>query len=231
MSTPFEACAIIYDCDGPICDSYDLGFAAIEQVALLKNLTFDDAVRDLLHYHWGLPGFKLFSECMGTTDEEGVEHYALWHELDRDNQPPIIPGARECLQLFHERGVPQTMLTSRPTKFIMPWLQHVDIVDFFVDISTTCKSKFHKPHRRSFDRVNRVLSAQGVHLKSAVFVGDTHIDWKAGVNRGVTTFIVRTGPFGRFGPEKWGLEIPDERLIDSIADLPQRLIDLNMMRA
>lgn len=231
MSTPPPVRAVIHDCDGPICNSYDKGIQMVrDALAPSINITFTDEILDALAREWGRKGCELLSVSLGIPHETGKELYDRWIALEKHDQPEMVEGSHETLLHLRDLRLVQLVLTSRPHRSLLPWMRHVGIdKGIFRHVATTCGRKYHKPDPRAFVGSLRVLRKEGIHPDETIFVGDTWADWKAGTERGITTFLVRTGPFGRFEPDAWGLSVPPEQMIDSLAHLPGRLRELGRL--
>lgn len=222
--------AVSSDFDGPIAETLLTGLASIRVIAGRWGLPYNQEIEDLLVFLWGLKGHELIAKAFGITLEEGRRFYLDWIEYEKADHPPLIAGAHDALRSLRARGLSVSVLTSRPSFGIEHMFAHHELDEHFMHVGTTCGMPFHKPDRRAFDCTVEAYRKLGIDESSYVYVGDTYVDWEAGEAREVPTFIVRTGPMGRYTPDVWGLDIPDAHLIDSIVDLEPRLLELGFLR-
>lgn len=220
---------VVFDYDGPCCNSLPTGLVHIREIALSQGLPFTETHVDHLLRNWGLKGDEILAGCFSISREEGLAFYKAWSEREKGDQPGLVSGVREAFNDLKDRGVLKTLLTSRPSWALDHSIDYHQVREYFTHIVTTCESEFHKPDPRAFDCTVRMFDERNITPAELIFVGDTFIDWNAGVARGLTTFIVRSGPFGRFEPSEWNLEIPPEHIIESTAVLPQRLKELDLL--
>lgn len=222
--------AISSDFDGPFTDTLVVGLASIKVIATRWGLRYTDEIEGRLIFLWGLKGSDLVADVFGLSPEEAVQFYADWIDFEKKNFPPLVEGAHDALHSLRRRVRAISVLTSRPSFGITPMLEHHDLGQHLMHIGTTCGMPFHKPDRRAFDCTVVAYGKLGIDESEFVYVGDTYVDWEAGLARGVPTFIVRTGPMGSYPPSAWGLDIPAEHLIDSLVDLEPRLLELGYLR-
>lgn len=220
---------VVFDYDGPCCDSMPTGLIHIREIALSQGLPFTERHVEYLIRNWGLRGDAVLAGCFDLSPDEALSFYRAWSEREKGEQPQLISGARETFNELRAQGVVKTILTSRPSWALDHSIDHHRVREYFTHIATTCGSEFHKPDPRAFNCTIDMFAERNIGAQEIVFVGDTFIDWNAGQARGITTFVVRSGPFGHFSPSEWNLEIPPEHIIESTADLPARLKELDLL--
>ncbi|HYE23425.1 MAG TPA: HAD family hydrolase [Candidatus Paceibacterota bacterium] len=220
---PKRVRAVIFDYDGPLSNSFNHGLRMLATLARKRGLAFTPRIAKRLIRTWGLKGNELIAKAFGISLDEGTVLYREWSEAEKLTPCGLVPMARETLQDLRERGLVNTILTSRPSWALAHSIDAEGIKEHFAHIVTTCDTEFHKPHPRSFDCTMELLGRRGVREDECVFIGDTFVDIDAGRARGVTTFIVRTGPYAFFDHK----DFDPDHMIPSVGHLVPRLRDLN----
>jgi len=216
--------ATVWDYDGPLAHSFYHGLRVLARLARKRGLAFTPRTVKRLVRKWGLKGDELIAHAFGIPLDEGAALYREWSDAEKASPCGLVPGARETLQDLRERGVVHTILTSRPKWALEHSIRSEGILEQFAHIVTTCDSEFHKPDPRSFDCTMELLGKLigGFDPDDCIFVGDTFVDIEAGRARGITTFIVRTGPYAFFDHE----DFDPQYMLSSVADLVPRLRQL-----
>lgn len=216
---PKRVRAVIWDYDGPLKNSLPHGLRTLARIARRRGLPFNARTLKRLVRNWGLKGNELLAKAFEVPVEVGGAMYREWSEAEKGQPCALVHMARETLQDLRERGVVNTILTSRPSWALGHAIEADGIRQHFVHIGTTCDSKHHKPHRKAFDSTMDLLDSRGIGEEQCIFIGDTFVDIEAGRARGVTTFIVRTGPYAFFDHE----DFDPAYMLPSVADLVPRL--------
>lgn len=129
----------IFDCDGTLIDSVggwrevDLQFAAMcnhdltfEEMTHLSTLTLPECAA-YYHDNYGLG--KSADHVVQMADEILVDFYG--------SQVELRPGVGDFLEGLARAGVPMTMASSSPQRYLQPGLSHTGIAEYFSLVLST----------------------------------------------------------------------------------------------
>ncbi len=212
---------LCFDLDGTLINSGPGGLRQILKVANLLNLPVTSEIEELLRNMWGLNPSNIIKTLWPGTDIG--RFYKQWEGLDIAEPWPLFPGTNETLaKLFKEFYL--CILTSRDIRTAIPQLEHNKILQYFGLVIAANSSPYTKPHPKSIDPIFNLYGKVGIGPEQIIFIGDTVAgDWKIAQAVGIEFFAVLSG--GMDTREKFlAAGIPDDHIIDSVADLPKILI-------
>jgi HAD superfamily hydrolase (TIGR01549 family) len=111
----------------------------------------------------------------------------------------LLEGSKEFLTFLMGQGIILGVATNRTKESAKLIMEELSISRYFDIISTTDDVKEPKP---APDMIQRIINAYKVTPEEVFFVGDMDIDFFAGQNAGVDTYIVATGSSSREELEK-----------------------------
>lgn len=212
-----EIRAIIFDFDGTLLDSFKEGLRRIEIICLLNEIPFSEHKQKILKL-WGLPGEVMLEKGLGINKELAKKLYHQWELWDSFELVPLINGAKELLISNKIYGIRNVLLTSRKQAWLV--LGRYGLNDFFHAVYGLEASEFKKPDPRVFDKILLELDGVGFSKDDVLFVGDTDVDAKCGIEAGLETAIVLTGNAEREGIIEIGVK--RDNILSSIKDIPRR---------
>ena len=201
---------ILFDLDGTLLDS-------IELLVQCMEFTFTGAQRAPTREQWiaGI-GTPLRQQLAEWADDDAMieamvgryRDYQLQHFERLTN---TFPGVAELLRWARDRGHALGVVTSKGAGMTQRSLDHVGITSFFDVIVTVEATTRHKPHP---DPVLHALAQLDIGVQSALFVGDSPHDVRAGRAAGVATVACLWGPFPKSQlelaqPGFWAASIDD----------------------
>lgn len=213
---------IIYDLDGTLIDSApDLALAVDEMLQAMDLAPVGvDQVRD-----WVGNGSRRLveralehSEAFGVSgpDSEQLDD-ALALFMDFYAQHPVsqtycYPGVVECLRAQHARGISQSLVTNKPSRFIDPVLEAMGLEGFFCHRLGGDSLPQKKPDPAPLSHVARALD---VAPQRVLMVGDSRSDVQAARAFGCRCLAVTYGynhgePIAALNPD---------HLLDSLEEL------------
>ena len=210
--------AVVFDCDGPILDSFRAGLKRIKILCAIHEIPFGRKERLRLTELWGLPGIELLEQGLGISRALAEAMYPQWEHMDLHDPIPLVPGAREALYWLRKNGIVSTLLTSRHREKTHEILDRLDLEREFTVTATKEDTQFHKPDPRAFWFTLEKLKEKGIQKKNCVFVGDTPADIEAGKRAEIKTIVVQTGPYLLKHVTRY--PIPLQNIINSVDDLP-----------
>lgn len=213
---------ICFDLDGTLIDSGHGGLAQLCKVAKILNLPMSEKIESELRSMWGQHLSNLIKTAWPDTDIG--KFYKQWEELDIAEPFPVFPRVKEVLLDLCLNNCYLSILTSRNFRTAIAQLEHNDLLQFFGLVIAADSSLYKKPDPRSIELIFDKYRSTGVNPNKVVFVGDTvEGDWKLAQATGLEFFAVLSG--GMDTREKFlAAGVPEDHIIDSVADLPQILI-------
>jgi len=182
MAESMNPLGVAFDLDGTLVDSAP-GLA--------------DAV-DMALKAFGLPaaGVERISTWIGNGADVMVERAVRWAEGDvspefcqkiRDkfdhyyaetaaSGSKLYPQVKETLAALKAKGVPMGLITNKPTPFVAPLLNSLDIAEYFTVVIGGDDVAQKKPHPAP---IYLMLAKLGLRASELVFVGDSRNDIQA----------------------------------------------------
>ena len=210
--------AVIFDCDGPLLDSFRAGLKRIKILCAIHDIPFGRTERMRLTELWGLPGIELLEQGLLISKKLAQRMYPEWERIDLHDPLPLVPGAREALFWLRKNNITATLLTSRHRENLMEILDRLDLEREFSIIATKEDTQFHKPDPRVLWHTFEKLRETRIEKEQCIFVGDTPADIETGRGAHTTTVVVQTGPYLLKHVAKH--PVPIENIINSVDDLP-----------
>lgn len=214
---------VVSDADGVLFDSYREGLRRIRYLCSMHEIPFDRHTRLRLTELWGAPGVELLQKGLGLKSKAFAEElYQGWERIDQNEPPPLVPGAREAFIWLRQNGFKSALLTSRNRENTRIVLDRHDLTHEFAFIATREDVRYRKPDKRALRPILQFFEDEhGITPAECIFVGDTLTDVQCGVNAGVTTLVVQTGPYLiRHMKNAGELPIPFGNILGSLDDLP-----------
>lgn len=213
---------IIYDLDGTLIDSApDLALAVDD---MLQAMDLAPAGVELVRDWVGNGSRRLVERALehagafgadGPGSEQVDEALALF--MDSYARHPVsrtccYPGVVECLKAQHARGIPQALVTNKPSRFIEPILNAMGLEGFFSHSLGGDSLPQKKPDPAPLSHVARALE---VAPQRVLMIGDSRSDVQAARAFGCRCLAVTYGynhgePIGALNPD---------HLLDSLEEL------------
>lgn len=211
---------IALDFDGTLADTSGIwGIQKLKRTAEHFGLPYNPDTEARALAGWGKKLVELFPIVFpGISTGMIYEMDAYFEQADHDDPPHLFPGIIDALQELQGHAA-LTILSSRPGRSLNMILKHRGIHHHFCHIVAGDSLEVHKPDPKVFDCTDDRFAKLGIPKDRRIYVGDTHIDLKAGHARGWRTIIVETG----FGLEHIKSSVPFETL-SSVAELPRHLL-------
>ncbi len=209
---------LCFDLDGTLIDSGPGGLVQFCKVARILNLPMSKETEINLKTIWGQHPSNLIKTAWPDTDIG--KFYKQWEDLDIAEPWPVFPGTKDALEkLFKHFQL--SILTSRNIRTALPQLKHNNLFQYFGFILAADSTPHKKPHPNSIDPILKWILKDDL-----IFVGDTvEGDWKLAQAVGIEFFAVLSG--GMDTREKFLVAgVPEDHIINSVADLPRILIKI-----
>lgn len=189
MSRP----ALLFDLDGTLIDSIGLLLECMQYA-----FTGRDRVPSTTQWVAGI-GTPLRTQlapwCNGDDDVEAmVGRYRDYQDQHLERLTTPFPEVLDTMRWARRAGYPTAIVTSKGKGMTRRSLDHVGLGDAFDTVVTFEETTRHKPLP---DPVFLALERLGATPSSALFVGDSPHDMRAGRAAGVKTAAALWGPFHR----------------------------------
>ena len=209
--------ALLFDLDGTLVDSLDLILTCFRHAfrTHVGAIPPDDALIAGI----GTPLVTQLAEFVADSvlRETMVTTYRSYQMEHHDRLIREFEGARETLELLHDRGHAMAIVTSKAELLAERALEFAGLAEYMDVVVGVESCERHKPDP---EPVHVALRALDARPGDAIFVGDSPHDITSGNAAGVITVAALWGPFSR---ETLAAARPTH-FIEHIRDLPS-LID------
>ena len=203
--------AIIFDYDGVLVDSRDVGMKAYKAIADTFGRKAFASMADFQRVQ--KMSFKeTFTQWGASTEQRIKEAEQLYRKVTTENREKItlIPGIKSLLQQLSKRYT-LAIVSGTYRELIKPMLQHHDIEQYFSQVVTRDDVQNPKPHPEGLLACLRRLN---IKPQETIFIGDMTIDIDMGHAAGVQTAILY--------PFSWNsMEDLKERNPDMLIEKPE----------
>lgn len=212
---------ICFDIDGTLIDSGKSGLERVLQIAKARNLPITPEIEQGIRRMWGVSPLKLIEAFWPQEDPRSF--FTAWEDLDIMEPHPAFPGTREALEKLRPH-FNMIIVTNRYFKTIMSQLDHNGIAEFFELIITPEYNGHKKPEPEIMEPVFEKYGTDQTKQGGIILVGDTiEGDWKLAQATGLEFYAVTSGGIDT-KDQFFAAGVPEDHIIDSVADLPRVLI-------
>ena len=199
---------LLFDWDGTLVDSAQLGLTAFEQSFAALGVTFDQEIYRAVYS----PNWYSVYEAMGLPKEKWQLADDLWvqHYGQQTAQP--VAGAQETITGLKQKGYRLGVVSSGSECRVGREIRELGLENFFETVVCNEQMENKKPHPEGLETAMRSL---GCSSEVSCYVGDSPEDIEMGKRAGMLTVGVRSDY-----PTSWKLKShqPDI-LIESLTEL------------
>jgi HAD superfamily hydrolase (TIGR01549 family) len=193
-SPPRSISTLLFDWDGTVVDSAQLGLIAYEKVFAELGLPFDHETYANVYS----PNWLSVYEGMGLPQEQWPQADKLWSQHYGEQSAGPIKGAAETIAELRRRGYRLGVVSSGNDGRVNREIKELGLLGFFEVVVCHEQIKNRKPHPEGLEIAMRSL---GCAQSDVGYVGDTPEDIEMGKSAGVFTVGVRSA-----FPTSWKLE-------------------------
>ncbi|MFQ5492986.1 MAG: HAD family hydrolase [Candidatus Dojkabacteria bacterium] len=174
--------AIIFDFDDTLVRTREIKWAAL--VATAKDHYDLDITTENIEEHWGQPFKEMLCGVMG--DIDSFENLQRNYAKTSESYPMLafedtLPTLNQLFPFFRV-----SILTASGRKPVIDDLLRLKFaVGSFTYIQTSEDTLFHKPDKRVFDPVLKILGQGNITKNETVYIGDSDSDELASRNAGI----------------------------------------------
>jgi pyrophosphatase PpaX len=199
---------LLFDWDGTIVDSAQLGLKAFERSFAELGCVFD---QDLYRTVYS-PNWYLIYEAMGLPKEQWQKADDLWLQHYGEESAKPIAGASETIRELKRKGYKLGVVSSGSECRVSRELVEADLASCFEAIICNEQMEKKKPHPEGLETAMRQL---GSIRESCGYVGDSPDDIEMGKRANMLTVGVRSDY-----PTSWKLESQNPDIfINSLTEL------------
>lgn len=202
--------ALLFDWDGTLVDSAQLGLRAFQQSFNALGVPFDHEVYQAVYS----PNWYSIYEAMALPKEKWQLADDLWVQHYGEQTAQLVPGAQQTIKDLKQKGYRLGVVSSGSECRVARELSQLGMESFFETIVCNEQMENKKPHPEGLETAMRSL---GCASDATCYVGDSPEDIEMGKRAKVFTVGVRSEY-----PTSWKLKShkPDI-LIESLSELPQ----------
>jgi len=199
---------VLFDWDGTIVDSAQLGLTAYEKSFAELGIPFDYETYCRVYS----PNWLSVYEGLGLRKEQWHRADELWTQHYGEQKPELTTGAAEAVAELSKKGYRLGVVSSGNSPRVIRELKELGLATFFEVVICHEQIRNRKPHPEGLETAMRSLNCSA---SEACYVGDSPEDIEMGKRANMFTVGVRSSY-----PTSWKLEScqPDIYL-ESLAEL------------
>lgn len=199
---------LLFDWDGTLVDSAQLGLTAFEQSFAALGVNFDQEIYRTVYS----PNWYSVYEAMGLPKEKWQLADDLWVQHYGEQTARPVPGAPETISALKERGYRLGVVSSGSECRVGREIRELGLESFFETVVCNEQMENKKPHPGGLEAAMRSL---GCSTESTCYVGDSPEDIEMGKRARILTVGVRSDY-----PTSWKLKSHEpDILIESLSEL------------
>jgi HAD superfamily hydrolase (TIGR01509 family) len=185
---------LLFDWDGTVVDSAQLGLTAFEQSFAALGVAFDHEVYQAVYS----PNWYSVYEAMGLPKEKWQKADELWIQLYGEQIAQPVPGAQETINELKRRGYRLGVVSSGSGCRVAREVTELGLDSIFEVVVCNEQMENKKPHPEGLETAMRAL---GSSQEESCYVGDSPEDIEMGRRANMLTVGVRSAY-----PTSWKLE-------------------------
>jgi len=199
---------LLFDWDGTLIDSAQLGLVAFERSFADLGVTFDhETYRKVYSPNW----YSVYT-ALGLPEEKWQQADDLWISHYGEQRAEPIPGAVETIEELKRRGYRLGVVSSGTECRVVREIGELGLESFFETIICNEQMVEKKPHPEGLETALRLLGAAN---ETTGYVGDSPEDIEMGRRAGLLTVGVRSDY-----PTSWKLKSHNPDIfLESISEL------------
>jgi len=199
---------LLFDWDGTLIDSAQLGLVAFERSFADLGVTFDhETYRKVYSPNW----YSVYT-ALGLPEEKWQQADDLWISHYGEQRAEPIPGAVETIEELKRRGYRLGVVSSGTECRVVREIGELGLESFFETIICNEQMVEKKPHPEGLETALRLLGAAN---ETTGYVGDSPEDIEMGRRAGLLTVGVRSDY-----PTSWKLKSHNPDIfLESLSDL------------
>jgi len=176
---------LLFDWDGTIVDSHQLGLKAFEQSFASLGVAFDHEVYRAVYS----PNWYSVYKAMGLPPEKWQKADELWVENYGAQTAQLVAGARETLEVLQGRGYGLGVVSSGSDCRVRREIKELELEELFSVVVCNEQMTNKKPHPEGLETAMQSVARAP---DECCYIGDSPEDIEMGQRAGVFTVGVRS---------------------------------------
>lgn len=204
---------LLFDWDGTIADSAQLGLTAFQKSFGSLSLEFPEEIYEAAYS----PNWYSIYEAMGLPKEKWAMADDLWIQHYGEQAAMLIEGAAETLRLLRQRGYRMGIVSSGTESRITRELKHQGLGELFEIVVCNEQMLNKKPHPEGLETALAMVKSPN---EQSCYVGDSPEDIEMGRRAQLLTVGVRSTY-----PTSWRLrDASPDIYLESFSELPLHFV-------
>lgn len=205
---------LLFDWDGTIVDSHQLGLTAFERSFAELGIPFDYEIYRRVYS----PNWYSVYEAMGLPPDKWERADELWIQHYGDQTAQVIPGVTGTIKTLHSVGYKLGVVSSGSDCRVNREVNELGLADFFDVVVCNEQMENKKPHPEGLKTAMNLL---GRRADESCYIGDSPEDIEMGKRAGMLTVgILSTYPTSWRVQEK-NPDLYLESFCDLVAHFPK----------
>ncbi len=206
--SPRRISTLLFDWDGTIVDSHQLGLTAFERSFASLGINFDiEVYREVYSPNW----YSVY-EAMGLPKEKWQQADDLWVEYYGAQTAQLVEGAETTIKELHGKGYQLGVVSSGSDCRVTREIAELGLQNIFLAVVCNEQMQNKKPHPEGLETAMCLLDRSA---GECCYVGDSPEDIEMGQRAGMLTVGVRSTY-----PTNWKLKSQNPDIyIESFRDL------------
>jgi HAD superfamily hydrolase (TIGR01549 family) len=202
---------ILFDWDGTLVDSAQLGLTAFERSFAALGVVFDHEIYRTAYS----PNWYTVYEALGLPKERWQQADELWNQHYGEQTVQPVAGAQETIKALKLKGYRLGVVSSGTECRVAREVNELGLESFFKVMVCNEQMENKKPHPEGLETAMRLL---GCSSAEACYVGDSPEDIEMGKRAGLLTVGIRSAY-----PTSWKLEsLTPDIFLSSLTELLDR---------
>ena len=198
---------LLFDWDGTLVDSAQLGLTAFEQSFAALGMVFDHEIyREVYSPNW----YSVY-EAMGLPKDKWQRADELWTQHYGEQSAQLVDGAQETIANLKQRGYRLGIVSSGNGIRVAREISNVGLDSVFEVVVCHEQMENRKPHPEGLETAMRLMNRS---RKESCYIGDAPEDIEMGKRAGILTVGVRSAYPTNWKLKSSGPDIYVESLIE-----------------
>jgi HAD superfamily hydrolase (TIGR01662 family) len=199
---------LLFDWDGTLVDSAQLGLTAFELSFAALGMTFDHEIYRAVYS----PNWYSVYEAMGLPKDKWQRADELWTQHYGEQSPELEEGAERTITELQQKGYRLGIVSSGNGRRVTREIANVGLDSVFEVVVCHEQMENRKPHPEGLETAMRLMDSS---REESCYVGDSPEDIEMGKRAALLTVGVRSAY-----PTNWKLERSNpDILIQSLSEL------------
>lgn len=200
--------ALLFDWDGTVVDSAQLGLIAFQKSFAALGLEFPQALYETAYS----PNWYSLYEAMGLPQEKWAQADELWIQHYGEQTATPIAGAVDTIRELHDKGYALGVVSSGSDCRVTREIEELGFGSIFQTVVCNERMEHKKPHPEGLETA---IGRLNLSCAQCCYVGDSPEDLEMGRSAGVMTVGVRSSY-----PTSWKLSAAQPDIyLESFAEL------------